>query len=97
MIAERDRLDEWVDANPVIPRGDFEKGKREEQSFVNQGPHHSAREKIGALEAALERINAGTFGVCIDCGSQIQVGRLMAYPYFSRCTACQRKKGVKIY
>ena len=90
MLTELERLYEWINAHPMV----FQES--EELNVINQR-HHTSRDKIDALEAALERIAAGTFGICVDCGSQIQTGRLMAYPYFSRCTVCQRKKGVRIY
>lgn len=46
-------------------------------------------EDLRDTEAALERINHGTYGVCIDCGDTIAPGRLSAYPTAKRCTHCQ--------
>src|SRR5690606_7869308 len=40
--------------------------------------------------AAEERLRAGTYGTCIDCGGQIPVERLSAYPTAKRCLDCQR-------
>src|SRR5436190_15208143 len=45
--------------------------------------------ELGAIEAARERINAGTFGVCPDCGAAIAAARLRANPAALRCTECQ--------
>jgi len=45
--------------------------------------------ELGAIEAARERINAGTFGVCPDCGAAIAPARLRANPAALRCTECQ--------
>ncbi|MBU6491845.1 TraR/DksA family transcriptional regulator [Pandoraea sp.] len=42
------------------------------------------------IAAARERIKAGVYGVCADCGSEIDYARLEAYPTAKRCTACQR-------
>lgn len=41
------------------------------------------------LNAALDRIQAGVYGVCIDCGSDIGFERLSAYPTAKRCIRCQ--------
>jgi RNA polymerase-binding protein DksA len=39
--------------------------------------------------AALARITNGTYGVCVDCGEEIDVKRLDAYPTAKRCIRCQ--------
>ena len=44
---------------------------------------------IRALEAAIERLAAGTYGRCVDCGTDIPVARLRAQPAAVRCVACQ--------
>jgi hypothetical protein len=36
------------------------------------------------VEAAIGRINGGTFGECLHCGQDISVNRLIAVP----CTTC---------
>jgi DnaK suppressor protein len=41
------------------------------------------------VEAAQERIAAGTFGTCSDCGVDIALARLRASPTAKRCNACQ--------
>lgn len=42
------------------------------------------------IAAARERIKTGVYGVCADCGSEIDYARLAAYPAAKRCTVCQR-------
>ncbi len=42
------------------------------------------------LERALEAIEAGTYGICVDCGAEIPEGRLDALPDAERCVECQR-------
>lgn len=46
-------------------------------------------EELNAVEAALERIADGTYGICPDCGSDISRERLNAAPHSMRCLACQ--------
>lgn len=41
--------------------------------------------------AARRRIQAGTYGTCVDCGEAIAYQRLLAYPTAKRCIACQRE------
>jgi DnaK suppressor protein len=40
-------------------------------------------------EAALKRLEAGVYGVCVDCGEQIATARLEFRPEAARCLACQ--------
>ena len=42
------------------------------------------------VEAALERIRAGRYGVCKQCGSTIDAERLQAVPYTACCIDCAR-------
>lgn len=43
---------------------------------------------IEAIENALARIDAGTYGVCANCGQDIAVGRLKAVPFTHTCIDC---------
>ena len=46
--------------------------------------------ELRELEAAQARIDAGSFGKCIDCQEDIEYFRLRAQPAAARCVACQR-------
>jgi DnaK suppressor protein len=43
------------------------------------------------IRAALDRIEAGTYGVCVDCGVDIEPARLESQSVASRCIDCQEK------
>jgi RNA polymerase-binding protein DksA len=45
--------------------------------------------EIRSIEAALERIKDGSYGVCIDCDNPIGFERQQAYPTAQRCFRCQ--------
>jgi RNA polymerase-binding protein DksA len=47
---------------------------------------------LAAIDAALERIEAGTFGNCRTCGRPIGGERLEALPYTTQCIECKRKE-----
>ena len=49
--------------------------------------HESA--ELAAINAALGRIDAGTYGQCVECGVPIPEARLHAAPEAPRCIACQ--------
>ena len=45
---------------------------------------------LGEIDAALLRIDAGTYGTCTSCGEEIPAARLEAYPWASLCIDCAR-------
>ena len=47
--------------------------------------------ELRQVNAALERIAAGTYGLCLDCGLEIPAARLHAAPEALRCIGCQAK------
>jgi DnaK suppressor protein len=47
------------------------------------------REQLDRLGRARTAIAAGTYGICVECGTPIPEGRLHALPDAERCVACQ--------
>ena len=47
---------------------------------------------LSEIEAALRRIEEGTYGQCTNCGRQIPEERLDARPYATLCIDCQRHR-----
>lgn len=47
-------------------------------------------EEVRDIEAALQRIAAGTYAICVRCEQPIDRERLDAYPTAKRCLACQQ-------
>ncbi len=50
-----------------------------------------AETQRGYVLEALARIDDGTYGMCVTCGSALPEGRLEARPEAARCLACQAK------
>lgn len=48
----------------------------------------SARSELQQIERALERLEAGTYGVCTQCGARIGADRLRVVPYAAHCAHC---------
>ena len=44
-----------------------------------------------AIQAALARIDAETYGICATCGEMISAARLTAMPTARLCVACQER------
>ena len=45
------------------------------------------------IDAALDRLATGDFGVCADCGEPISPRRLDAIPWAAYCIQCQEHRG----
>jgi RNA polymerase-binding protein DksA len=48
-----------------------------------------AIQQLELVDAALARLDAGTFGTCVRCGRAIPDGRLEALPWAAHCIDCQ--------
>ena len=47
---------------------------------------------LAEIDAALQRIEDGTYGTCTNCGKPIPQERLEARPYATLCIDCQRDR-----
>jgi RNA polymerase-binding protein DksA len=47
---------------------------------------------LQAIDAALGRIDAGTYGICVNCGRPIAPERLEAMPWATLCIDCKREE-----
>jgi RNA polymerase-binding protein DksA len=52
---------------------------------------HNEEDIYHAVNAALQRIEQGSFGRCTGCGKPIPKARLDAMPYAEYCVACERQ------
>jgi RNA polymerase-binding transcription factor len=57
---------------------------------IEQSLEDNAEHLLACIEAALQRIEAGTYGACERCGNQISEERLDALPYATKCIECKR-------
>ena len=47
------------------------------------------RDIVRLIDLALDRMEAGTFGVCVECDAKVLKGRLDAVPWARHCIDCQ--------
>jgi RNA polymerase-binding transcription factor DksA len=52
---------------------------------LDQGLEDGVQQTVVQIDAALQRIEDGTYGVCEACGNQIAPDRLRAIPWTARC------------
>lgn len=73
--------------------------RSEDDAFAGTATHErertislarSARAVLDQIDAALRRIDDGSYGRCVRCGEPIPVARLEAIPQATYCMDCQR-------
>lgn len=61
-------------------------------SDLSLGYRESASGEIQEIDAALERMAEGLYGMCEACGEPIPSARLEAIPYTQLCVPCKRSE-----
>lgn len=82
-----DGLDQVVGAVP-------DPGDESVQSLIQDLDQAEASRDLAELrilDAARERLDDGSYGICTDCGADIGFERLHAEPEAARCIECQRR------
>jgi len=52
----------------------------------------NSEQVLAGIDAALKRIEDGTYGICTNCGQSIAAERLEAVPWATLCIDCKRKE-----
>ena len=67
-----------------------ERATEREGDEVLEGVGQVGVNEILAIDAALKRIEDGSFGSCMSCGENISEERLKAVPYAAACRNCAK-------
>jgi RNA polymerase-binding transcription factor len=74
--------------------GDLSQQHHEEWIFLNRNTIDM--KLLREISDALQRIEQGTYGVCLECEEPISVKRLEAVPWARYCVSCQEKIAARI-
>lgn len=66
---------------------DWAKASEERDLRIELEERESA--ELVAIDAALQRIADGSYGLCLQCGASIPTARMHAQPTAERCVGCQ--------
>ena len=93
LVAQLAQQSDHVDALEAQLREPLEADSGEqavnlEDDEALEGVEAVALDQIGALKAAIARIDAGLYGECVSCGEAIAPARLEAQPTAVKCLAC---------
>lgn len=69
-----------------------EQAVERENDEVQEQLARSGRLEMQQINKALDRIDAGEYTLCSNCGGDIPVGRLQAIPFTELCVECAQRK-----
>jgi RNA polymerase-binding protein DksA len=106
LLEERERVQEAIDYLHEENSGSLEDETQEIQSDNHPGDmatatldreidytlEENSERLLNAIDAALQRIEDGTYGTCQTCGQPIGAERLDALPYTTQCIDCKRRE-----
>jgi DnaK suppressor protein len=84
-------LEELTDSNEVFADPADRATAESDRSFTLR-IRDRERRLIRKIQAALQRIDDGSYGICDDCGEEIGVPRLKARPVTKLCINCKSKQ-----
>ena len=84
-------LEELTDSNEVFADPADRATAESDRSFTLR-IRDRERRLIRKIQAALQRIDDGSYGICDDCGEEIGVARLKARPVTKLCINCKSKQ-----
>lgn len=88
LLEEKERLQEELHETPAHTElGDDEDAEAQEfeTDEVNQDIIAQLKDDLAKIDAALARIEKGTYGICIVGGEEISESRLEAIPWAETC------------
>jgi RNA polymerase-binding protein DksA len=93
LVAKRDELTirlESIKRNLTGGRSadSQEQAQELENAEVVDALGNEARLELNRIAKALDQIRNGVYGECVDCGEEIPMARLEAYPFADRCIRC---------
>jgi len=84
-------LEELTDSNEVFADPADRATAESDRSFTLR-IRDRERRLIRKIQAALQRIDDGSYGICEECGEDIGVPRLKARPVTKLCINCKSKQ-----
>ncbi|RLB11362.1 MAG: TraR/DksA family transcriptional regulator [Deltaproteobacteria bacterium] len=89
-ILEKEAKEEYQELIETIrEEGDIASAELQESTILALAEMRA--KEVEQIDAAIERIDNGEYGICIDCGDWITPARLEALPYALRCKECQER------
>jgi RNA polymerase-binding protein DksA len=79
--------------NEPVEKDFAEQATQRENDDVLNALSEDAKHVVAQINAALQRIETGDYGICDECGAEISEKRLEIVPYAALCIKCAEKAG----
>jgi RNA polymerase-binding protein DksA len=90
-LSQIDESDPYKDPDHVNDNADIGLDVREEIAHQqSEGNREQLKKQLNDVNAALSRIEQGTYGFCTKCGAMIDTDRLSSNPLASLCIKCAK-------
>jgi DnaK suppressor protein len=87
----RGRVKEETEGSKDDGRDTYDLASDERDREINFILNDREREKLLAIDEALQRIKEKTYGICESCEGEIHLGRLKVLPFTRLCVRCQEE------
>ena len=84
-------LDYKESTKPISPENAIGRVSRMDainNKSVVESALRKAEEKFNKLKLVLDKVNDADFGLCMRCGNQIPIGRILLMPQSRNCVRC---------
>lgn len=90
-LVQSDRNDDIDAAGRDTVHDAGEQGEQLSRDEVRRSEQERDAKELGDVNAALQRMDEGRYGECVDCGGKIAPSRLLVQPAALRCIKCQER------
>jgi DnaK suppressor protein len=81
------RTDPWTDVRDAVDVSDADVAGDMALALLQM-----RMDTLSRIDQALARLDAGAYGTCVDCKSEIAERRLRALPFAVRCQSCEERR-----
>ena len=89
LVGHLTELEQQLDQTPTKDLEDFSTERQGDEVLEALGM--TELNEVRRIDAALARVEAGNYGICLDCGGAISGARLMILPDTPLCKTCAAK------
>jgi RNA polymerase-binding protein DksA len=95
LLAQLEHENSWADDHIGYGIHMADDGTEAFEQAVDLSMRTRLEDTLSEVQESLRRFEQGTYGVCEECGIEIDWARLEARPYAKFCIKCQQKRDFK--
>jgi len=91
-LVELDAADDLTEGGTGYTNHPADDGTAVHDQTINHSAYQATQDRLRDVNDALARYAAGTYGICENCGREIDIARLEAIPYTRFCLRCAEQR-----